>query len=47
MEMIMMKKKYFDLEIDIVVLSTQDVVACSNGDDFNDVTGEDPYDCVS
>ena len=40
----MMKKKYFDLEIEIVVLAMQDIVTFSNGDDHNDVTGDDPYD---
>ena len=40
----MMKKKYFDLEIEIVVVAMQDIVTFSNGNDPNDVTGNDPYD---
>ena len=40
----MMKKTYFNLEIDVVLLLTQDIVTISNGADNNDVTGEDPYD---
>ena len=40
-----MKKKYFDLEMDFIYLSMQDVVTLSMGkeQDDNDVFGDDVY----
>lgn len=40
-----MKKKYFELEIKLILLIQQDVITSSNfiGEDSNDVDGDDPY----
>ena len=40
-----MKKEYFDLEIEFIVLMQQDIVTISGGigNDYNDVEGDDPY----
>lgn len=40
-----MKKEYFDLEIELIVLMQQDIVTISGGigNDGNDVDGDDPY----
>lgn len=40
-----MKKKYFELEIELVTLMQEDVITGSNDvlNDSNDVDGDDPY----
>ena len=40
-----MKKEYFDMEIELIVLMQQDIVTASNGvgNEENDVDGDDPY----
>ena len=43
-----MKKKYFEVETEIIFFETQDVITKSSGvfdnnNEDNDVTGDDPY----